>query len=238
MTFEQHYSSSKGNLYTVTANNGKRLLVECGVRFKDILKSLNYQIKNVEGCLLSHEHSDHSKSVRDVTDAGITVYSGAGTFKSLGIRSDWAAKAVFDGTLIRFKSFDVLCYSTQHDAAEPLGFVVRCDDEFLLFATDTKNIESDIFGFPYSIVAIECSYSEAELRNNHKEGRIDDERFKRLLDSHMEVRHTEYLLKKCNLSKCKEIHLLHLSRENLDKDKVLTDFKEEFFAQEIIVSER
>jgi phosphoribosyl 1,2-cyclic phosphodiesterase len=234
MTFEQHYSSSRGNLYSVTASNGNRLLIECGVRFKDILKSLRYQIKNVEGCLLSHEHKDHSEAVRDITGAGVAVYSGAGTLKSLGL----SGNRLLIECGVRFKSFDVLCFSTQHDAAEPLGFVVRCDDEFLLFATDTKNIESDIFGFAYSIVAIECSYSEAELRNNHEAGRIDDERFKRLLDSHMEVRHTEYLLKKFNLSKCREIHLLHLSRENLDKDKVLTNFKEEFFAQEIIVSER
>jgi phosphoribosyl 1,2-cyclic phosphodiesterase len=238
MTFEQHYSSSKGNLYTVTANNGKRLLVECGVRFKDILKSLNYQIKNVEGCLLSHEHADHSKSIRDVANAGTAVYSGAGTFGSLQISGDWAAKAVADGTLVRFRSFDVLCFSAQHDAAEPLGYVVRCDGEYLLFATDTYNIESKIFDFPYSIIAIECSYCEAELKANYEAERISEDRYKRLLTSHMEVGNTEFLLKKFNLSRCREIHLLHLSRENLNKDKVITSFRKEFFAQEIIVSER
>ena len=56
MHFIQHYSSSRGNLYEVVANNGKRLLLEAGVRWPLIQQALGYKINNVEACLITHEH--------------------------------------------------------------------------------------------------------------------------------------------------------------------------------------
>ena len=56
MKFIAHASSSSGNLYCVTAANGKRILIECGVAWKKLQKALGYKLNNVEACLISHEH--------------------------------------------------------------------------------------------------------------------------------------------------------------------------------------
>lgn len=56
MRFESFYSSSTGNLYCVTAANGKRLLIECGVTWRKLIKALSYDLTNIEACLISHEH--------------------------------------------------------------------------------------------------------------------------------------------------------------------------------------
>lgn len=46
-------SGSSGNAY-ILESNGEKLLIELGVAWKDILKSLNYKIDDVAGCLVSH----------------------------------------------------------------------------------------------------------------------------------------------------------------------------------------
>ena len=46
-------SGSSGNAY-ILESNGEKLLIELGVAWKDILKSLNYKINDVAGCLVSH----------------------------------------------------------------------------------------------------------------------------------------------------------------------------------------
>ena len=56
MYFRQHYSGSSGNLYEVVANNGDKLLIEAGVKWSEVLEALDYDLKSVKGCLLSHEH--------------------------------------------------------------------------------------------------------------------------------------------------------------------------------------
>lgn len=49
-------SSSGGNCYLLQSNSGETLIVECGVNIKEIKKALNFNMRNVVGCLVSHEH--------------------------------------------------------------------------------------------------------------------------------------------------------------------------------------
>jgi phosphoribosyl 1,2-cyclic phosphodiesterase len=48
-------SGSKNNCYYISDGKTK-LLIECGMAFKKILKGLNYKLSEVYGCLISHEH--------------------------------------------------------------------------------------------------------------------------------------------------------------------------------------
>ena len=48
-------SSSKGNGYVLESNTDS-LLIECGVKFKQIQSTLNYDLSSIKGCLISHEH--------------------------------------------------------------------------------------------------------------------------------------------------------------------------------------
>lgn len=68
-------SSSAGNCYLLTSNNGETLILDCGIPIKEIKKGLNWNIRNVVGCIVSHVHSDHSKSVKDFENMGIPVFA-------------------------------------------------------------------------------------------------------------------------------------------------------------------
>ena len=226
MKFDQLYSSSSGNLYLATAANGRRLMIECGVTWPKLQKALNYDLSGIVGCFVSHSHADHSKAVRDVMKAGIDVFASAGTFDALGIENERRAKVITNLTITSFgEVFRVKSVATNHDVAESMGFVVECDDEYLLFATDTAYI-TQRFELLFSIIAIECSYDREILQRCVESGDINEEVAKRLLSSHMSKNAAmTYLEKFCDLSKCREIHLLHCSGDNLDKDQAVIDFQ-------------
>lgn len=48
-------SGSSGNSYALYDNN-KILLLDLGMSRKDILRGINFNVSDVVGCLISHEH--------------------------------------------------------------------------------------------------------------------------------------------------------------------------------------
>ena len=199
--------------------------------------ALNYDLTNIVGALCSHEHADHSKAIRDVMKAGIDVYASEGTLSFLGWNLHRRAKTVEVSSPFRISEFEVMPFLINHDAAEPLGFVIRCDDEYLLFATDTSHIKQR-FNIKFNIIAIECSYNKEYLAKRVKEKTINEELAKRLLSSHMEEKEAmRYLAEFCDLSKCSEIHLLHMSADNINKDRIKTEFEKRFCIKTRIVEQ-
>jgi len=238
MKFKQYYSSSSGNLYTVTAGNGKRLLIECGVTWPKIQAALEYNLEGIEACLLTHEHKDHSKGIEGVMKSGIDVWSSQETFEALGIagtnrRALYTSQNHINPSLdgFNFKSF-----KSHHDAVAPLLFTIGCCcPDAMLFATDTSHIKQK-FNTPFSIIAIECSYDRYILQERVDTGSINESLAKRLLTSHMEKEATiRYLEDSCDLSKCREIHLLHMSTDNIEAEATRQEIEDKFMIKTITV---
>lgn len=239
MKFEQHFSSSKGNLYTVTADSGHRLIIECGVPWKKLQKALDYNLANIDGCLVTHEHQDHAKAVKDVMTFGIDVYASRGTLEQLNVTQQRRAKVAWDNaeqtnSLVWRRispDFEYRCYLVSHDAAEPLLWLIRCDGKEILFVIDTSVIR---YTFPnaFSVIALFCNYDRDILAQRVEAEDINETVARRLLDNHMETSSAlKYLQKFCNLSRLGELHLLHLSGSNIDKDQVRKEFTEQLFIE-------
>ncbi len=231
MKFTQYHSSSSGNLYTVTANNGQILLIECGVRWKEIVRSLNHDLSNISGCLLSHEHADHSKGVKDLITAGIDVYGSEGTLFLCLNDTNYRRAFILGGGYTKIGCFEVIPFDVHHDAQEPLGFIIKADGESLLFATDTSHL---IYKFrtKFDIVALECSYNRGYLQKRMDEGKIHPSVAERLLLSHMEEKEALRTLSNfIDLSKCREVHLLHCSADNINKDRIKAEFEKKLFVE-------
>lgn len=223
--FTQFFSGSQGNFYLIAIGR-RRLLVEAGVRWPKVLEALNYDLTGINACVCTHEHKDHSKCLSSVITAGIDVYSSAGTLEACGITGH-RAKPVKAGDLVRFDGFEILFFDTHHDAAEPLGFILRAGKEFLLFATDTAYIPVKP-PVPPTIVAIECSYDKRLLAENLDAEFINEKLARRLHDSHMEKNVCMDYLRKIDMTRCEELHLLHMSKANIDRDTTIAKFEEEF----------
>lgn len=236
MEFRQHYSSSRGNLYTLTAADGSRLLIECGVPWRQLIRALDYDLSSVRGCLVTHEHKDHSHSIQKLMTAGVDVYASGGTLEALGIVGERRAHAVAPVThFMEIAGFKVIAAPTRHDAAEPVLYVIQADNEYMLFATDTSHIRQR-WRVWYSIIAIECSYNKDMLRDGVESGRVNETLAKRLLTSHMEESAClAYLRDYCDLSRCRQIHLLHMSGENIDREAARARIQSEVMIETVIV---
>lgn len=67
-------SSSAGNCFILTCGDEK-LVLDLGVDWTKTLKALDYNIRDVVGCLCSHVHSDHSKAIPKALKYCLDVYS-------------------------------------------------------------------------------------------------------------------------------------------------------------------
>lgn len=204
MRFEALASSSAGNAYIVS-DKDTRILLECGVSHKKLQKLSGFSLSEFQACLVSHEHKDHAKSVQELIERGMEVYMSQGTAEALETN---AVTLIEDRSQFNVGSLDIVPFTTFHDAAEPLGFLIksRVDGDVLAFATDTVNLR---YRFPgLNILAIEANYDKAILERCD---RMPEKVRYRITNSHMEIDTLCDYLRTLDLSQCREIHLLHLS---------------------------
>ena len=204
MKFEALASSSAGNAYIVS-DQDTRILLECGVSHKKLLKLSGFALSEFQACLVSHEHKDHAKSALDLIGRGMAVYMSQGTAEALETES---ATLIEHMEQFNVGSLDIVPFDTFHDAAEPLGFLIksRIDGDVLAFATDTVNLR---YKFPgLNILAIEANYDKHILERCE---RMPEKVRHRITNSHMEIDTLCDYLRSLDLSACREINLLHLS---------------------------
>ncbi|MEC1562523.1 MBL fold metallo-hydrolase [Bacillus haynesii] len=207
-------SSSKGNCYRVT--DGKTpLLLECGISFKEIQRGFDFNISQFAACLITHEHSDHCKAIKDVLKAGIDCYMSLGTTGAIGLQHH-RIKPVRAKQQFKVGTWIIMPFDVQHDVAEPFGYLLANQDgDKLLFATDTYYIRYKFPGLTH--IMVECNYSNEILNENIESGRTPPFMKKRLLQSHFSLENVKEFLKANDLRKVQEIWLLHLSDSNSDE---------------------
>lgn len=204
MRFISLASSSSGNAYIVE-DAQTRLLLECGLTRKKLQQLMGFNISDVAGALVSHEHKDHSRCAPDLVKAGIPVFMSEGTANALELEG---VTYIRHGEQFTIGSIDIVPFNTFHDAAEPLGFVLksRIDGDVLVFATDTVNLA---YQFPgVTMLAIEANYDKDILARAEK---LPEKVRHRITNSHMEIQTLCRYLRELDMSKVREIYLLHLS---------------------------
>lgn len=165
------FSGSSGNC--VYVSDGKtRLLVDCGVSGKKIetgLQEIGVNPREIDGVLMTHEHSDHIASV------GILhrryhwdIYANSLTWE--------AAESVVgkvDPSCLHFfcNSFQVgeICvtpFSIPHDAADPVGYCFQKGTSRVTVATDlgiiTPELQCCLMGS--DVILLEANHDEEMLK--------------------------------------------------------------------------
>ncbi|HBF1646936.1 TPA: MBL fold metallo-hydrolase [Clostridioides difficile] len=211
-------NSSSGNCYLLQLEK-ETLILECGINYKEILKGLDFNLESVIGCLVTHEHKDHSKSLVDLTNNGIDVYSSRGTLEVLGIENH-RTKVIESEKLFKIGNFKIMPFSTKHDAVEPLGFLINHEEiGNLLFITDSYYCEYNFKNLNH--IMIECNYSKDLLDSNKDKIYLRN----RIVKSHFELSNVINFLKANDLSNIKTITLLHLSEDNSDKNLFIREIE-------------
>lgn len=210
-------SGSSGNCYRVS--DGKTtILIEAGIPVDRIRAGCGYRLSGISGCLVSHEHGDHASHAQELTRFGIPVYASPGT-----IEGTQGRKGALKGPLVhpvqpmeqfQVGTFTVLPFDVEHDAKQPLGFLIQSGTtgEKLLFFTDTFYVKYRFTGLTQ--IMAECNYTMDQLMQNVREGVTPAYRIQRLAKSHMSLEALEDMLQANDLSRLKQIYLLHLSSDN------------------------
>lgn len=220
-------SGSSGNCYLVDIND-TRILLECGLPFKKIQKSLNYKVSDIDFCLVTHEHIDHAKSVKDLMKAGVDCYMTKGTAEALGVSGhrlkifkNWA-EAKYKTTYVRNILIQPL--RTIHDAKEPVMYYIEDikTNESLLFVTDTAFMAYKIPSY-INILMIECNYVKRLINKRVDENKINVSLRNRIVKNHMSLETVMEALDSVRMSKqLKKVYILHLSDGNSD-EKLIRD---------------
>lgn len=210
-------SGSKGNAYLFEKNN-TALLVECGVKFSEIQKAVDFDMLKIKACLVSHEHGDHSKAWRQVVGAGIPMFASEGTFDALKVDQDLRVSEIYHGHMIDWDGFKTKSFRANHDAVEPLNFII--DD--VLFITDNYKMQFEL-PFKFTCIMIEANYCEELIK-----GKADDFVNKRRFRSHMSFQTALLTLSRLDLSECKQIVLLHLSDGYTDEKRFIQETEKAF----------
>lgn len=209
-------SGSKGNCYLLQSKN-ETLILECGIRYKDILKGLNFNLSNVVSAIISHEHKDHSKAITDVIKAGIDIYTSKGTALACAAL-EYRVKHIKSEKQFKVGGFTILPFETEHDAKEPLGFLIQHEElGKLIFITDSYYCQYNFKGLNH--IMIECNYSHEILTDNLEQGLIPNSLKNRLLKSHFSLDHVKEFLSANDLSQVKDITLIHLSDGNSNSEQ-------------------
>jgi len=214
-------SSSRGNAYLLKAEGAQPLLIEAGIPIKQLREKLKFGLSGLAGCLISHEHGDHSKAVKDLLKAGVDCYMSNGTAKTLGVENHHRVNIIEKYNKTVISQWTTIPFPLAHDAVEPCGFFIMCDGERFLFAPDTGMIQ-DRFS-QVNIIAIECNHIEEKLSGNILNGSIPTAAGRRTRRNHMSLERVATMLKSNDLSQCRQIYLLHLSNSNSDERNMINE---------------
>ena len=209
-------SGSRGNCYHIT-DGSSPLLLDAGISIREIRQGIGFSLPSVSGCLISHSHGDHTRSARDLIKAGVDVYMSEPTKDALGVTGH-RVKVIEARKQFKVDDWTVLPFETQHDCPGSLGFLLANQQgEKLLYLTDSYYCKYKFTGLTH--IMIECNHSYEILEHNVANGSLNVGMKKRLIQSHFSLENVKKFLLANDLSKVREIWLIHLSDGNSNAER-------------------
>jgi len=215
-------SGSTGNCYRIS-DHRTSVLLDAGIQFRGIQEGCGFNVTGLAGCLITHDHNDHARSAAELMKRSVDVYTSYGTAES----REWLGKEgrtqgipahrlhiVHDMESFRIGSFVVTAFGVEHDSPESLGFAIysKETDDKLMYFTDTYYIKYRFNGLTH--ILCECNYDREILYDNIKTGKVEPFVARRLMKTHMSIDTLLDTLRLTDLSRVRQIYLLHISGSN------------------------
>lgn len=217
MEIEALASGSSGNVTAIRTLNGELVLIDCGKSFAWTMARLDYELP--DALLITHEHGDHSRAVKQFLSKAVEVFMTAGTRDALNLEPsrnlhiltkanliETADAEFYDG--VRFHIGGSLigqAIPSTHDAKEPVNFILEDAQDRVLFVTDTgalPKVRGD-----FTKIFIEANYDTRELMWSDLPHIVKE----RILNNHLPIESVEkFLAKYPNAEKT----LLHISKRH------------------------
>jgi phosphoribosyl 1,2-cyclic phosphodiesterase len=167
ITVQSLSSGSSGNA-TLVDDGTTVVLVDCGVSHAAITKglaSIGRSIENLAAVFVSHEHTDHIRSLDRLVRQGVPIFCTAGTARAAGLTTIQFERIEL-GTLRDIGSLAATSIPVCHDAAEPCGFLLQTNGAAVAVVTDAGCATDDITTplLHADLIIVESNHDERMLR--------------------------------------------------------------------------
>ena len=215
-------SGSKGNA-TILFSHGTTILIDLGlplIRVKEGLDLLHKSIKDVDGVIYTHEHSDHINGLKSFSPK--IMYATEGTLPgSLSNRVEYYQP-------FKIKNLTITPFPTSHDAKKPCGYVIDDGEEKMVYFTDTGVFIED--SLPLLVnpnyLIIESNHDITKLMQTNRPTNLKQ----RILGAygHLCNEDSAFAASKIIGNKTKEVILAHLSEEANTPELALQAYRNVF----------
>jgi len=212
-------SGSGGNA-TLVQSGSTFILIDAGLSAKQLvlrMASLGIKPEQLNAILLTHEHSDHARGV-DVLlrNRSIPVYANALTREALSykMKSQIPWRVFRSGQDFDLGEINIQAFKIPHDAAEPVGFILKSNGTKLSMISDVGHITQlirDQLKESHAIY-VEANYDEHLLEADTKRPWSTKQRISSR-HGHLSNHQTASLLSEVACKKLTHVMLSHLSSD-------------------------
>ena len=211
-------SSSLGNAYIVS-DGVTSILLDAGIPYKELQAKSNFKVNEVAACLVSHEHGDHARAIKDLIKGAIDVYALPETLTALKVADHYRTHSVEPQKTYTINTFEIMPVTMHHDVP-CVGYMLcsKTTGERLFFATDTYKITVNPQSIDYLI--FEINYQKEIVNELVNQGKMESGIRSRLLFSHYELSKAIKWLNKIDKSRLKRIYVAHLSSGHSNAEQI------------------
>ena len=220
-------SGSKGNA-TLLFDEETLIQIDMGLPMRRItaaLESIKKNKSDLQGILITHEHTDHIKNL-SMYKGKVPIYASKGTID------------YFDHEVVPFDSFEigtlsVIPFMTSHDAANPVGYVIISGKTKLVYLTDSGYIPEESLDYlrDADYYIMESNHDLKMLMKSNRPAIL-----KRRIkgdEGHLSNLDSAIYLSELVGPKTKEIYLAHLSEECNLPELALEAYQKTFKKKEV-----
>jgi len=220
-------SGSKGNA-TLLFDEETLIQIDMGLPMRRItaaLESIKKNKSDLQGILITHEHTDHIKNL-SMYKGKVPIYASKGTID------------YFDHEVVPFDSFEigtlsVIPFMTSHDAANPVGYVIISGKTKLVYLTDSGYVPEESLDYlkDADYYIMESNHDLKMLMNSNRPAVL-----KRRIkgdEGHLSNVDSAIYLSELVGPKTKEIYLAHLSEECNLPELALEAYRKTFKKKEV-----
>jgi phosphoribosyl 1,2-cyclic phosphodiesterase len=175
MRFAVLGSGSSGNAAVLECGD-TRLLIDAGLSAKQLtlrLHALGITPETLTGVLLTHEHGDHIRGLKTLSSkTPVRVFATRETaqvVRESGITA--ASWSLFEsGQSFAIESLHISAFQVQHDAVDPVGFVLRANSRSIGIVSDAGHVTRSMTHALAGVhtLFIEANYDESLLEADLK----------------------------------------------------------------------
>lgn len=194
-------SGSSGNCIAIYNSIGEFILLDVGLRYETIMKSIGYDLSKIAFVLATHCHLDHVRSLDKFIKLGIPCYANEDVCeKHKGCNPL--------PKLIDMQGFRVQNFALKHNVPNN-AFIVDSDGIRYLYVTDTTFVPKVVKNVNYAI--IEANYDDDYIIDNA----VNDSFSQSMHYNHQSLERCGEYLKMIHSASLNGVILHHLSNSNI-----------------------